>query len=74
MKERIKNAINLVGLSNRKFSLSIGNCHAWASMLLSENADSLKAKDILEMERIHYINPLYILKGELPIFNKKVNL
>lgn len=72
MKDRIKNIIKCLHISNRKFSESLGNSHAWASMLLVSNADSLKAKDLLEMEKVYKINPLFILKGYDPMFLDKI--
>jgi|JI102314A2RNA_FD_contig_41_4325364_length_331_multi_1_in_0_out_0_1 transcriptional regulator with XRE-family HTH domain len=68
MKERIKDIIKCLQISNRKFSESLGNSHAWISYLLSGNTDSLKVRDILEMERLYNINPLFIIKGNAPMF------
>jgi transcriptional regulator with XRE-family HTH domain len=68
MEERIKRIIKSLHLSNRKFSESLGNSHAWVSMLIRDNANSLKARDILNMEKTYNINPLFILKGYEPMF------
>lgn len=68
MHDRIKEVIKRLHISQRKFSIGLGNSHAWVSLLLSSNKDSLKAKDLLEMERVYNVNPLYILKGSEPMF------
>lgn len=70
MRERISEVIKILNISHVQFSKSVGRQKSWALSLITTHADSIKAKDILEMERVYNVNPMYILKGKKPVFLK----
>jgi hypothetical protein len=70
IQERLKDLIvskDKLNISQMKFSLSLGKGQSWASMIINRNYD-ISAGDILKMEEVFGINPMYILKGEEPVF------
>lgn len=72
VQERLRDLItgeDKLNMSQMGFSLSIGKSQSWASTLFQRDSD-ISASDILKIEEVHSVNPLYILKGEHPIFLK----
>lgn len=66
---RLKYVSEKLNLSPRKFSVSLGKSESWFSSLIRQQSD-ISSSDLIKLEEVHSINPMYILKGEMPIFLK----
>jgi hypothetical protein len=65
---RIFDFLNPFNMNAHGLGLEWGDCLAAVSV----EKESLKAKDLLEMEKVYKINPLFILKGYDPMFLDKI--
>jgi transcriptional regulator with XRE-family HTH domain len=69
LSERIKDLQIKSNLSEREFSTKIGRGNRWLNQVITRKS-KVSADDILKIEEVFNVNPMYILKGKKPVFLK----
>ena len=65
--DRVSKLIKDVGCSEREFSVKLGHTRAWANNLLKQKS-KFSHEDILKIESVFKVNPMYLLKGQTPMY------
>lgn len=65
--DRIKKVFEESKCSEREFSTKLGHTNRWANQLLTRKS-KVSHEDILKIESVFKVNPMYLLKGQTPMY------